>query len=121
MIVVAILGILAAIAIPSYTNYVIKGNRSAAQSFLMIVAQKQEQYLVDARQYATFDAGTGPTALGLTVPTDVSSFYQVSTANRIDGDTRTYVITATPIAHTQQENDGALTLNDLGQKSSNWR
>ena len=44
MIVVAIIGILAAIAYPSYTNSMIKGSRGAAQAFMMEVAQRQQQY-----------------------------------------------------------------------------
>lgn len=52
MIAVAIAGILATIAYPSYTRYVTKSNRSAAESFIMTVSNKQEQYMLDARQYA---------------------------------------------------------------------
>ena len=43
MIVVAIVAILAAVAIPSYQQYVVKSNRSAAQSHLLSVDNKQEQ------------------------------------------------------------------------------
>src|SRR5690242_3105801 len=50
MITVVIIGILATIAYPSYTQYVIRSNRSAAQSFILGVANQQEQYNLDARQ-----------------------------------------------------------------------
>lgn len=73
MVVVAIVGILAAIAYPAYQDQVRKSRRAAAQSFLMNVAAKQQQYLIDARTYATTLA-----TLGLTTPTDVSPYYDVS-------------------------------------------
>jgi type IV pilus assembly protein PilE len=53
VIVLAILGILMAIAIPSYREHVRKAARADAQSFLTDVASRQQQYLVDKRRYAT--------------------------------------------------------------------
>ena len=52
MIVVAIVGILAGIAYPSYMDHVRKGNRAKAQAFLMDVAQRQQNYLMVHRKYA---------------------------------------------------------------------
>lgn len=42
MMVIAIVGILASIAYPLYTNSVVKSNRAAAQSYLMELAQAQQ-------------------------------------------------------------------------------
>ena len=53
MIVIAIIGILAAVAYPSYMDHVRKGNRAAAQAFMMEVAQRQQNYLMNNREYAT--------------------------------------------------------------------
>lgn len=57
MIVVAIIGIIAAIAIPNYTDYVRRSKISEAVSGLSQMATKLEQYFQDRRTYAC-DAGT---------------------------------------------------------------
>lgn len=109
MIVVVIVGILAAVAIPSYQNYVVKGNRAAAQAFMMDVASREKQYLLDARVYAT-DLAT----LGVTAPADVSKHYTI-TINAPAGTPPSFTITATPTS-SQQTADGALTLDSSGEK-----
>jgi len=121
MIAVVIVGLLAAIAIPSYQEYIRRGNRSAAQAFMTSVAQKEEQYLLDARQYATVASNAGFSALGLTVPTEVSQYYDLTVAP-VGGDTRTYQIQAAPISGTVQASDGTLTLDNAGTKtpSGKW-
>ncbi len=53
MIVVAIIGILAAIAYPSYTKHVMKSRRSLAKAALMEVAQKEEAYYARNASYTT--------------------------------------------------------------------
>lgn len=52
MITVAIIGILAAIALPSYTEYVKKTKRTDAKAGLMRIAQMQESYFVQNMSYA---------------------------------------------------------------------
>lgn len=73
MIVVAIVAILSAIAYPSYQDHIRKSRRAAAQSFLMDVAAKQQQYLIDARTYATSLA-----ELKITTPPEVSPYYTIN-------------------------------------------
>ncbi|KKW69028.1 hypothetical protein AAV94_01025 [Lampropedia cohaerens] len=53
MIVVAIIGILAAIAIPSYQEYVRKGRRAEARAVLMKAAQWLEQGMTATGSYPT--------------------------------------------------------------------
>lgn len=53
MITVAIVGILAAIAYPSYIDYVIKSGRSEGVAAVMRVANLQEQYYLDNRAFTT--------------------------------------------------------------------
>ena len=58
MIVVAIIGLLAAVAYPAYTDSVRKGNRAEARAALMNLLQQQERYLTQMNTYETFAAGT---------------------------------------------------------------
>jgi len=123
MITVAVIGILAAVAYPSYTQYIVRANRSAAQSFMYSVANKQEQYMLDARTYAG-----ALSELSITVPTDVSSKYTISVSCTMPVATGTctaavgtpaYVITGAPIG-TQSDNDakcGTVSVNQLGTKT----
>lgn len=112
--VLAIVGILAAIAYPSYIQHIIKTNRSAAQSFILSAANKQEQYNLDARQYATTMA-----LLGLTnIPTEVSKNYNVTIAANNSATPPTYTITATPIGNQLSMDTlcGSLTIDQVGNK-----
>lgn len=120
MVVVAIIGILAAIAIPNYQEYVRKANRSAAQQFMLTVANKQEVHLIDNRAY-TATVGTG--GLGLTVPSELTGKYTIAVC--IDPTVLTcaaagtaapyFKITAT--AAGSQLSDGDLTLTNTGAKT----
>lgn len=65
MIVVAILGILAAIAIPTYRNYVGSAKRSEAKANLETIRLLEEQYYADQRSYI---AGANTNALTAALP-----------------------------------------------------
>src|SRR5690625_2959884 len=56
MAVVIIIGIISAVAYPSYTNYVERANRSEGQAFLMDIAAKQERYRSQNSTYITDEA-----------------------------------------------------------------
>ncbi len=114
MMVVAIIGILAAIAIPSYTSYVKRSTRSAAQMHMIDIAQAEQQWLADNRAYVDTVAG-----LGMTTPAKVSDNYTI-TITVTAGPPTSFVITAT--AKNNQLSDGNLSLNSAGVKSpeANW-
>ena len=88
MIVVAVVGILAAIALPAYQNQVRKGNRSAAQQFMLDVATKEQQILMDARTYiAVTDGNFGnkpsdtPPGVGIPQPASLTGKYTFTVDN----------------------------------------
>jgi len=109
MTVLVVIGVLAAVAWPSYQQYVIRSNRAAAQSFMMTIAGRQEQYLLTNRSYTT-TIGTG--GLGLNAPTETNGRYNFSVTNPT---TTSYVITADAIGN--QASDGDLTLSSDGSKT----
>ena len=112
MVVVVIIGILASIAYPSYTSHVAKGRRASAQAHLMDIAQLEQQYLLDARTYASgVDAIS---TLNITTPSTVSGYYTISVSG-IAGPPAGFTATAT--AKGVQLGDGDLSINNAGVKT----
>ena len=118
MIVVAIIGILAAIAYPLYQNQLRKGSRAAAQSAMLQIADREAQYLLDARTYAI--GANALTTLNYTPPPDVANHYDITiTASDGSGTPTTppsYIIRATPKSTSAQAQDGVLELHHTGAK-----
>jgi type IV pilus assembly protein PilE len=110
MIVVAIVGILASVAYPAYTNSIIKSNRAQAQSYIMDMAQRQQQFFNDSRAYATSES-----ALSVTTPVKVTAVYLID-VDSLSGPPPTYTITATPKSGTRQNGDGVLSIDNTGLK-----
>jgi type IV pilus assembly protein PilE len=112
MITVAVIGILAAVAIPSYTQYVIRANRSAAQAQMMDIANRQQQFLLANRAYVAETDSQWTSSYSL--PSEVDAKYSYTIAPG-PGPVPSFVITFTPKG--SQASDGALTLNSEGVKT----
>jgi type IV pilus assembly protein PilE len=110
MITVAVVAILAVVALPSYAEYVKRGTRADAQSFLMEVALRQQQRLVDRRDYA---ASIGD--LGMAVPQSLAGKYTVSMSAPAVVPPA-FTITAAPVGGQGTEGCGTLTLTSTGQR-----
>ena len=124
MVVVAIIGILAGIAYPSYMDYVRKGNRAKAQGFLMDVAQRQQSYLIVHREYAQsltqlgFTNGEGALSLGTDL-SSLSSAYDIAgmNINAISGPPPSFNLVLTPQLNSLQSEDGSLCLANSGARA----
>ncbi|PIA71868.1 type IV pilin protein [Pseudomonas sediminis] len=113
MIVVLVIGILAAIAYPNYSEYVKRGNRSEGQAFLNDVSARQERYFSQNNAYITNDADVAKLALKNGNKSETSK-YELA-LSKVDNDGG-YTLTAN-----QQFNDtkcGNLTLNARGVRGS---
>ena len=120
MIVVAIIGILAAIAYPAYGQYKVRVNRTDAQAEMMQVAHRlttfkmANQTFIDRTATNTYGATTIPRTQPLydIALTDVDGVALTDTSAKI----RTWLLVATPRTGTVQAGDGIICLNDQGQK-----
>jgi len=116
MIVVLVIGILAAVAIPAYQNYVTRAARTKATRALLNLAGTEERYFYSKNTY-TKDL----TQLGITKPYCVDScsdarFYTVTIPSASSTD---YTLEADPggTQKTQDTQCGTLTLNRAGVKT----
>jgi type IV pilus assembly protein PilE len=111
MIAVAVIGILASIAYPSYTQYVMRGHRAAAQTEMMDIANRQQQFLLANRAYvgkATLEAS------GYSLPGEVSAKYDYAITVDNAG-LPSFTITFTPTG--TQSSDGTLVLTSEGVRT----
>ncbi len=115
MIVVAVIGVLAAIAIPSYANYVDRATRADAKSSLLSIAQRLERCYTRTNRYD----GDGCPASGLSD----EGFYDIAVDVPEADDGTTYEIRATPREGTRQwrrdlARCGVFTLDHTGLRTS---
>ena len=110
LVVVAIIGILAAIALPSYKKQIQRSNRAAAQSFMSDVANKQQIFLSTARTFAG-----SLSELNLTEPADIVPKFYKFDVTPAAGPPPCFTITAK--AQGNQADDGDLTLDCQGTKT----
>ena len=118
MIAVMIIGILAAIAIPSYQQYVTRSNRTEGMALLQEAAARQERFMTQNNRYATTVAELGYTATGgRAAGRSANNFYQLTIAN--SASTVEYSMTVVPQgAQASRDSEcGTLGLNHVGAKS----
>lgn len=116
MIVVAIIGILATIALPSYRKSVIRSSRAAAQAELLQLASLQEKIYLNSNAYTSkltdpYD-GTTNGGLGKTTGKTDDGKYEIILETKNSG--QSFTITARPVQGLSQENDGEISINEAG-------
>lgn len=110
MIVVAILGVLTAIALPSYSEYIRRGHRAEARAGLLQAAQWMERAATATGTYPL--AAAFPSAL-TKVPADR---YDISIAS---ANGNTFTLTATPKGAQTGDKCGNYTLTNTGLRGAN--
>ena len=107
MVVVAIIGILAAIAYPSYQRYVIKTKRTDMMSEMQNIASEIESRKLAQGSYSAIGTGV-QTDFATAYPRQGTQLYDVTITNPL---VAKWTITAIPKTGSQMANDGTLTLN----------
>jgi len=121
-----IVAIIAAIAIPSYSSYVLKSHRTDAKTALLDMASMEERYFSTNNSYTQT-----PTALGYTagvVPFPVGSgYYNITSITAVAatppagvnaGTPASYSITATAIGPQASDSCSTFTINSAGQQTA---
>lgn len=125
MVVVAIVGIISAVAYPSYTQHIVNSKRAVSKSTLMQIADRQQQFFMDNKTFADNMTKLGFGANPLVISDDGSevaaadplSTYTISLSNI---GVTTWTATAAPL-HGQLSRDtdcGSMILDQAGAQSN---
>jgi type IV pilus assembly protein PilE len=114
IIAIAIIGILAVVALPSYQQYVADGRRAEGHTFLLEAANRQQRFFADNNTYATTGA-----ALGFANPSvSRNGYYSLTMTTCATEPCRAYVLTASAAGIQVNDRCGALTLSSTGQRET---
>lgn len=123
MVVVAIIGILAAIAYPSYTNYSLKVHRTAAQKALEGLAMAMEKTRLEQRDYrqangaSTSDlANVAPAASLYPSQAPIDGSNKMYDLKIVEAKNNSFILRALPITGSLMEEDGFYELRSTGRR-----
>ena len=116
MVTVAIVGILASIAMPSYQAYVQKSRRTSATSALLDLASREAQYYSTNNVYTATMTTLGYASNSVATPSSTSNYYTLTLAQTTTGN---FTGTATPVTGSSQASDscGTYTITNFGVKT----
>jgi type IV pilus assembly protein PilE len=123
MVVVAIIGIISAIAYPSYTQFVVKSKRATGSGMLLQIADRQQQFFMDNKRFATKFSSLGYASDDMMINDD-GMIVSASDARRtykiaLSGATAAaYTVEAIPqLGQASKDTDcGTITLTSAGTK-----
>lgn len=115
MVTVAIIGILAAVALPSYTQYLQKGRRVDAKNAVQDLALREERYYATNNRYSVSGPDLGLAAFPVDVNASGTSYY---TLNVTQVTTDDFAITATPTGTQATDACYAYGINHLGVQTN---
>lgn len=109
LIVCVIIGILAAIVVPSYQQYVLRAHRVAAQAEMVEYAHQAERFRSANNSYSDYElpADSSPR-------NEDTAFYTLE----IDADDDSFTITATPAGRQEKDECGTIAINQAGQRTN---
>lgn len=115
LVVLAMLAILTAIAIPAYGRYAMRAHRVDGQAVLLHIANAQERFYASTNHYGVLgDIGYADPAIS------EQKYYSVTavvSADPAGNSSQAYVATATPIGPQARDACGMLTINNIGIKT----
>jgi len=120
MTVVVVLGILAAVAIPTYRRYLLRAQRTDATTALLRLQSAEEKHFLQYSAYATDLTGDAPTGLGLGSVNSERGYYALSVETTATG----YTATAATISGAGQSDDtqcASFKITEIGKKSATDR
>ena len=117
MVTISIIGVLMAIALPSYRQYVVRSNRVAAQSEMMNIAALLERYRAIQMTYPL--SSTEKTKVYSATQYPVSGGAKYTVDMNVPTNGLSWIIKFTPVTGSTQIGDGAMMINNLGQRCWN--
>lgn len=112
MVTVAIIGILASVAIPSYKSYTLRGNRSDGIETLQMLLDAQERYYADNMEYTLDLKKLGSSSSPMTTP---RKFYSIK-AQQCTGMNLSQCVELYATGQNGQHKDGDLIFNTAGKQ-----
>lgn len=112
MVVIAIIGIVSAVALPAYNQHVLKSNRSNAQAILLETAQFMERYYTANNSYVN---AAVPTAVVPKGATGSAIKYNVSFS--VTPTASAYTVQAVPANGQTSDSCGTLTVSQTGAQT----
>lgn len=122
MVVVAVIAILAAIAIPSYSRYVYRARRIDGQQLLLKIATAEERYYALNNKYAVlsavgFSSDTVTSEKGYYTATVPTSALAAATINGVSAAAQSFTATATPVGAQANDQCTSLVIDNTGAKT----
>lgn len=114
LVVVAVIGILTAIAIPSYSSYIVTSHRSAAVNGVLDLAARQARFYTIKNTYATSMTALGYPADPMPIGSAETPNYHLSVAS---ASAAGFTIQAEPVGKQKKDKCGTFKYNDLGVRS----
>lgn len=111
VVVLAVIGILSTLAIPSYRSYMIRVYRSEVQALMLTIVNREEEYFLDARQYGKLSD------LHLAVSQSIGDHYTVTVEPDNTALPPGYTIKAIPQPILEAQGEPILQLDSLGNSN----